>query len=112
MREIWSFMAPIRKKIKEEINGINKEVRSRVAGYIAAAFGLVAGLAWNEAIKSFIEVFFPMDQTGVLAKFIYAIIITLVLVFVSVYIVRILKGKEEEEQKVKEKKEKEAKKDK
>lgn len=97
MRGILEYMDPIKEKIKEEITGLNKEVRSRVAGYIVAAFGLVAGLAWNDAVKAFIEHVFPMKENTILAKFIYAISITLILVFVSVYVARILKGVNEEE---------------
>ena len=85
----------IKDKVKQEFSGINKEARNKIAGYIVAAFGLVAGLAWNDAIKSFIEHVFPLKENSILAKFIYAVAITLVLVLVSVYVVRILKGKEE-----------------
>lgn len=65
-----------------------KELRKKSVGYITTAFGLVAGLAWNEAIKAFIERFFPMSTNGMIAKFIYAVIITILLVFISVYILR------------------------
>ncbi|HCP08242.1 MAG TPA: hypothetical protein DIT25_00350 [Candidatus Moranbacteria bacterium] len=57
-------------------------------GYIAAAFGLVAGLAWNEAVKALIEEFLPRSQNHVAAKFIYAFFITLVLVLVTLYLAR------------------------
>lgn len=64
------------------------EFKKKTVGYITTAFGLVAGLAWNEAIKSFINYFFPMQQNGMVAQFVYAVIITLVLVVVTVYILR------------------------
>lgn len=89
----------MKEKIKQKVSDINKEVRSRVAGYIAAAFGLVAGLAWNDAIKSFIEYFFPLKENSLWAKFGYAAFITIVLVVISIYIVKVLKGGEEEEKK-------------
>lgn len=92
-------MQLIKAKIKKEASSINKEIRSRVASYIMAAFGLVAGLAWNDAIRSFIEHVFPLKENSLWAKFIYAVIITLILVVVSIYVVRILKrsGSEEEQ---------------
>jgi len=77
-----------------------KELKKRSVGYITTAFGLVAGLAWNEAIKAFIEHFFPLGQSGMIAKFIYAVFITILLVFISVYILRTA----DEEEKVKAKK--------
>lgn len=78
-------------KIKKTADELKKEIRERVAGYLAAAFGLVAGLAWNDAIKSLIEYLFPSKPQGVLTKFIYAIIITLVVVLITIYIVKALK---------------------
>lgn len=83
-------------KLKNHGSEIKKEIKQRVTGYITAAFGLVAALAWNEAIKSLIEYFFPMDKNTILAKFIYAGLMTLVLVIIAVYLVRLLKGPEEE----------------
>lgn len=51
-------------------------VRGRMTGYIGAALGLIAGLAWNDAIKSLIESIYPQSG-GIAAKFIYAVAITL-----------------------------------
>jgi hypothetical protein len=66
----------------------HEELRRRSFGYITTAFGLVAGLAWNEAIKSVIENFFPRNDGGMIAKFVYAIFITVLLVVISVYILK------------------------
>ncbi|MEK9171243.1 MAG: DUF5654 family protein, partial [Patescibacteria group bacterium] len=44
------------------MNNLSKQVREKTTGYILAAFGLVAGLAWNDAIKSTIDRFFPLNQ--------------------------------------------------
>jgi len=84
-------------KIKSSGNNIKEEFQKRITGYIVAAFGLVAGLAWNEAIKASIEYFFPMSRNSLLAKFIYAILITLVLVLITIYLTRLFADKEEEE---------------
>lgn len=81
-------------KVKEEGKTLQKEVRERTLGFITAGLGLVAGLAWNDAIKALIEYLFPLDKNGLLAKFLYAIIITLVVVLLSVYLVRWLKKEE------------------
>jgi hypothetical protein len=55
---------------------INNEVRSRTFGYISGALGLVAGLAWNEAISNMINVIFPLSKDTIWVKFLYAIIVT------------------------------------
>lgn len=64
---------------------LQNEFRERTYGYIAAALGLVAGLAWNEAIKALIEYIFPLSQNTLLAKFAYAILVTILVVFVTSY---------------------------
>jgi len=84
----------LKEKITEGGSALQKEVREKTTGYILAAFGFVAGLAWNDAIKALIEEFFPAGGSGLTAKFIYAVGVTLVLVLVTIYFARILKGKE------------------
>jgi C4-dicarboxylate transporter len=81
-------------RIKKESEEIKTEIKQRIVGYIVAAFSLVAGLAWNEAVKSLIEYIFPLSSSTLLLKFVYAIFITLVLVFVSIYLVKLLKVEE------------------
>ncbi len=57
--------------------------------YILGGLGIVVGLAWNEAIKGLIEYTFPFTSSGSLvAKFVYAIILTLVIVLATMYIFR------------------------
>lgn len=76
-------------QLKNEGGRITNEVRERSMTYIAGGLGIVVGLAWNEAIKSLIDYFYPLSSANsISAKFIYAIIITIVVVFVTMYIVR------------------------
>lgn len=90
-------MPRISKKLKREIVDVRQEIRDKTAGYIVTALGLVAGLAWNEAIRSMIEYFFPPNKSGaVWAKFIYAVVLTLVVVLVSFYIVKFFKREKAE----------------
>jgi len=62
---------------------LRKEVTQRTVGYVTAGFGLVAGLAWNDAIRTTIEVVVPGGQNTIIAKFIYAFVFTIFLVFVT-----------------------------
>jgi hypothetical protein len=73
---------------------LRNEVREKTAGYILTALGLVAGLAWNDAISSAIKVFFPLDTNGILVKFIYAIIMTIAIVMISKSLLKVLGPKE------------------
>jgi len=88
-------MTEIINKIKSQKNKVKMEVKAKVAGYIVAAFGLVAGLAWNEAIKALIEHIFPISKDTLLAKFIYAIAITIFVVIIAGYIVKIINPEKE-----------------
>ena len=74
----------------QEQKYLHAEIRERTLGYMFAAFGLVAGLAWNDAIQSLIGYLFPLPENTLPAKFLYAIIISFVVVMISVYISRLL----------------------
>jgi hypothetical protein len=81
-------------ELRKESGVLRREVQAKTLSYIMAAFGLVAGLAWNEAIKGLIEVYFPLKAGGILAKFVYAIIITTIVVIAGYYLVKL--GKKDE----------------
>lgn len=85
-------------KIKKESEKISGEVKEKTLGFILTAFGLVAGLAWNEAIQSLIKSFFAVDKDSVWVKFLYAIVMTFLVVIVTIYLTRLF-GKKEEEKK-------------
>lgn len=76
------------KKIQEEELRIRKEVKAKTISYMLAALGFVVGLAWNDAIKAIIDHFFPLNTDGILAKFLYAFLVTLVIVLASIYFVK------------------------
>ena len=74
---------------EQERKSVAAEARERLLGYITAALGLVAGLAWNDAIKDLIAWLYPRQSNSLTAKFIYAIVITLVVVIISVHLTRL-----------------------
>lgn len=75
---------------------MRRQFKEKSLGYILAAFGLVAGLAWNEAIKELIVFLYPSAKNTLLAKFVYAILLTIVLVLVTIYLTRLFSKKEKE----------------
>lgn len=76
------------KGLKKKGEEFGQETRERTAGYLTAALGLVAALAWNDAVKALIEQFFPLSRGGgVTAKFIYASILTLIVVVFTKYFI-------------------------
>lgn len=66
----------------DKIKETKKEVREKMLTLILAGFGLVAALAWNDAIQTLFKVLFPKSE-GVIGKIIYAIIVTIVVVLIS-----------------------------
>lgn len=64
-------------------------ILEQMAALAAGGFGLVAALAWNDAIQSLFAALLP-QASGIWAKFIYAGLITVVVVLVSVRISRII----------------------
>lgn len=75
-------------KVRSEGEKIKKQIHERSVGYIVSAMGFVAGLAWNDAIKSTIEALVPLKENTVWAKLLYALIVTGVIAFVSAYLLR------------------------
>ena len=73
------------------MDDLKSGMRSKVLAYIGGAFGLVAGLAWNDAIKELIQYAFPLATDTLTAKFIYAGLITIVVVFIITYLEKIFK---------------------
>ena len=63
---------------------IKIEFISKITTLLTAGFGLVAALAWNDAIQGLFKLI-PIQSTEVGAKFIYAIVITLLIVLVIYY---------------------------
>ena len=71
----------------EEPSSIREAILDKMSALIAAAFGLVAALAWNDAIKAiFREVFGPSDQ--VMPMIMYAIMVTIIAVILTLIIAR------------------------
>lgn len=75
----------------ENDKNLKIEVRDKMITYLTAAFGLVVGLAWNDAVKAFIEFVFPIQKDSLWAKFGYAFVLTVVFVLITIYIARLFK---------------------
>jgi hypothetical protein len=80
----------------QEKSRLKEEFRERTVGYILTAFGLVAGLSWNEAIQALINQLFPLQKNTFLAKLVYAVLVTILVVVVSAYVLRLFEKKDGE----------------
>jgi hypothetical protein len=74
---------------------MKSEVIEKLAALITAAFGLVAALAWNDAIKALFKGPCGTEGAGALCAlssggpWVYAIIITVIAVIATMWIARI-----------------------
>ena len=68
---------------------VHVQVIKTIATLITTAFALVAGLAWNEAIKAVIAQFLKSSD-AVIGLLIYAIIVTIIAVVATLFIGRTL----------------------
>lgn len=63
------------------------EILDKIAALVTAAFGLVAALAWNDAIKTiFKEVFGEQSTVG--PMILYAIVVTIIAVILTIVVAR------------------------
>lgn len=79
-------------KVAQKERSFHKELIQQLVTLSTSGFGLVAALAWNEAIQTFvkeyIQRFYP-TQSGAVAKFIYAIIVTALAVLITYQLSRL-----------------------
>lgn len=76
------------KKIFEELEKTKKAAKEKMATLILAGFGLVAALAWNDAIQTFFNFLFPKSQE-IIGKFVYALLVTFIVVIISLQLQKI-----------------------
>ena len=74
------------------------EILDKIAALMTAAFGLVAALAWNGAIRAIFEHFFGTAD-NIPAMLVYAVVVTIIAVLAIIWIARAVKkakGEKEE----------------
>lgn len=84
----------------KEIRELKVETLSKMTDLATAGFGLVAALAWNEAIQSLVNAFLPKNSNGgIIAQIAYAMIITTFVVIITVKLGKMVgRAKEELDQ--------------
>lgn len=68
---------------KEQAKSLKIEILEKISDLTTAGLGLVAALAWNEAISALFTAIFP-KAGNIIAKFIYAAVITIIIVIITV----------------------------
>ena len=72
---------------EEKPTPLKVEVLEKIAALITVAFGLVAALAWNEAIKAIFKEIFGSAE-AVAPMLIYAILVTIIAVILTIIVAR------------------------
>jgi len=81
-------------KAKKKTSKISQEIAIQTLTLASSALGLVAALAWNQAITEYVNVYIKpyfAKGSGVISLFIYAIFITAITVLVAMQMARIKK---------------------
>ncbi len=68
---------------------MKKEVIEKIAALMTAAFGLIAALAWNDAIKSLFAPGGPLAFVAIYGVWVYAIFVTIIAVVMTVWVGRL-----------------------
>jgi hypothetical protein len=67
---------------------LTAEILDKFSNLITTALGLVAALAWNEAIQLLFTQLLGQSGGALAAKFFYAVLITLVVIFATMAVSR------------------------
>ncbi len=79
------------KAMTEETVGVHAQVIDKISTLMASAFGFVAALAWNDAIKKIFDTFLPVGGDALAAMLLYAVIVTVIAVVATIWIARLAK---------------------
>jgi hypothetical protein len=66
---------------------LKQEILDKIAALVTAAFGLVAALAWNDAIKTIFREIFGEEST-IGPMLLYASIVTIIAVILTIIVAR------------------------
>jgi Family of unknown function (DUF5654) len=75
--------------MKEKTDDVKTQVAGTLSTLMTVAFGLIAALAWNDAIKAIIATLIPKGN-GLTGLLIYAVLITIIAVVATLIIARAL----------------------
>lgn len=76
---------PRKKEATQSERRLHRELIAQMLALLTSGFGVVAALAWNDAIQSFVKEYIEpnIPGSGLISKFIYAILITFLIVFIT-----------------------------
>lgn len=88
-------------RLYEEGEMMTQRILEKIITLFTAAVGVVAALAWDDAVKSVFQRCYPFPGRGLEAKFAYAIIVTMVAVLLTSILAKLLSMEEEKNDRLK-----------
>lgn len=85
--------------IKKEAERVRTQALEKMITLLTGGFGLVAALAWNDAVKKLFAELFGEERSSLIAQLGYAVAVTIIVVILSINLSRLTKKKEREEKK-------------
>lgn len=79
---------PTKKPITRRVTGVTREVAAQILNLATSSLGLVAALAWNDAIQSIFKEYFPTGS-GIIAKLIYAVVVSVLIVVITINLTKL-----------------------
>jgi uncharacterized membrane protein YidH (DUF202 family) len=79
-----------KKKISKRVTGLTREVSAQILNLATSSLGLVAALAWNDAVQAIFKEYFP-TSSGVIAKIVYALVISTLIVIITLNLTKLSK---------------------
>lgn len=75
----------VKKQETASEKSLRRELISQMLALLTSGFGVVAALAWNDAIQAFVKEYIEpaIPGSGLISKFIYALLITTLIVFIT-----------------------------
>mgnify|MGYP000042568013 CR=1 FL=1 len=89
LKQLYELKGQFR-KLEEEKRKIEIAFKNQLGTILIAAFAFVAGLSWREVINSIMDYLFPLSKDTILAKFVYAVVLTFFVALMYVYVARFL----------------------
>lgn len=78
------------KRIGEQSVEVRAALADQTMSYVTAALSVVAGLAWNDAVKAAITYYFPAQTSSITAQFLYAGFMTVIVVVLTLVLRRVI----------------------
>ena len=82
-----------RDPLMQEFHETKNAIKENLLTLVVAAFTLVAALAWNDAVRSLVKIIFPQGNGGIISKFVYSIIVTIIVAVISLRLRKIASKK-------------------